>query len=764
MDEPSADDAVQYRFGEFLLDPATRALYRNGERVELQPKVFDLIVHLVECRDRAVSKDELQDAVWPRQVITETAMTRAVMKARKALDDDANQPRMIATLQTHGYHFIAPVVVEARPASDSPSASNDGASAASAPATLRREWPWLPISLVILLGAIAVLWLWRREAAEPPLLAAGEIARLAILPVENDSGDSRFDWARLGLVAGVGDYLETTRAAEIVPIRNITRLMDRQRPPTASDADLTELVRRFAVTDGATHVVAASIEEGAGSLRLRYRLADAAGNVRQRTLVGDTPTRLMTGLGADLAAQFDAGGEHREVPGDEFANEAYLRGKSAALSGDYDAAVTLFESAMSQSPDALWPRLELAMIARNRRQFDEAEAQFTGLIKDARRAGNAAVEFSAVNSLGNLYLMSERIEQAAERWQEALALAERQDEPYWMAKAYHNLSIAANIQRDQKAARDYIQKASDAFTRAGFEVLPPQLAMKIGDQHHVDGQLDTAEHYVEQAIHGYRTLGILNAEALSVGNLAHIRQDQGRLDESAALLAQTIEMLRRAQDQERAIGTTFGELGVVNSLRGDAEGAEAAFAEAQTLLEPLRERIPLAALELRRAGHRLRQGDFDAAAVDLNAALEHYREGRLPYGEALTQAMLSRLHAATGDSAAAVDLASQASLTAEVSGSDEARTDAADAAIRARFSAEGPTDAVIAAWSEFHRTCPQKLPGKPYSCVRWQLDAANSLQAGGREDVAAEWIAAVRRRMSSAPGLEQAEQALKQAK
>ncbi|MEZ5464162.1 MAG: winged helix-turn-helix domain-containing protein [Lysobacteraceae bacterium] len=766
MDEPSADAAVRYRFGEFLLDPGRRALYRDGERVELQPKVFDLIVYLVEQRERAVSKDELQDTVWPRQVITETALTRAVMKARKALDDDASQPRMIATLQTHGYHFIAPVQVESRtPSYDSTVIVEAGERPPpEAEATTRpRDWPWLPIALVLLLGAVVVLWLWRREATEAPLLAGGEIARLAILPVDNASGDNRFDWARLGLVAGVSDYLETTRAAETVPLRNVTRLIDNQSPPLDSDADLGALVRRFAVTDGATHVVAASIEADAGALRLRYRLVDAAGNVRHRTLVGDSPTRLMSGLAADLAAQFDAGGERRNVPDDEFANEAYLRGKAAMLSGDYDGAVTLFESALSQAPGALWPRLELALIARNRRQFDDAEAQFGALIDDARRRGDTAVEFSAVNSLGNLYLMSERIEQAEPRWQEALALAERQDEPYWMAKVLHNLSIAANVRQDRQQARDYIQKASEAFTRAGFEVLPPQLAMKIGDQHHIEGQLDTAEHYVEQAIHGYRTLGILNAEALSIANLAHIRRDQGRLDESAALLAQTIEMLRRAQDQQRTLGTTFGELGAVNSERGDSGGAEAAFVEAQPLLEPLRERIPLAALELRRAKHRLGQGDLAAAATDLEAALGHYREGRLPYGESLTLATLSRLSAATGNADQAVEFAEQARQAAETGNTDEGRVDAAEATVRARFASEGASEAVIADWSAFHQGCPDRLPGKPFSCVSWQLDAARSLLAAGRSDVATDWIGAVRVRMPHAPGLDAAETALQTA-
>jgi DNA-binding winged helix-turn-helix (wHTH) protein len=54
------------RFGEFELNPATRELRRGGERVDLQPKVFDRIAYLLEQRAWVVDKDELLQAVWPR--------------------------------------------------------------------------------------------------------------------------------------------------------------------------------------------------------------------------------------------------------------------------------------------------------------------------------------------------------------------------------------------------------------------------------------------------------------------------------------------------------------------------------------------------------------------------------------------------------------------------------------------------------------------------------------------------------------------------
>ena len=81
------------RFEDFELDIASREMRRSGEVVPLEPRVFSLLVYLYEHRHRAVDKDEIQDAVWKGLVVSETALTRAIMKASYSpLDDRPGQP------------------------------------------------------------------------------------------------------------------------------------------------------------------------------------------------------------------------------------------------------------------------------------------------------------------------------------------------------------------------------------------------------------------------------------------------------------------------------------------------------------------------------------------------------------------------------------------------------------------------------------------------------------------------------------------------
>jgi TolB-like protein len=93
-------------FDPFELDMQRRELRRDGEVVDVQAKVLDLLAYLVRHRDRAVPKEELIGAVWPDTVVTDAVLTSAVRKARRALGDEASHGGLIRTVHRHGYRFV----------------------------------------------------------------------------------------------------------------------------------------------------------------------------------------------------------------------------------------------------------------------------------------------------------------------------------------------------------------------------------------------------------------------------------------------------------------------------------------------------------------------------------------------------------------------------------------------------------------------------------------------------------------------------------
>ena len=104
-----AEAARTLHFNDCELDLAARELRVRGQIRAIEPKAFDLLAYLVEHRDRVVEKEELQDALWPDVVVTEASLTRTIMKARKAVDDDAHTQSVIKTLPRHGYRFVAAI-------------------------------------------------------------------------------------------------------------------------------------------------------------------------------------------------------------------------------------------------------------------------------------------------------------------------------------------------------------------------------------------------------------------------------------------------------------------------------------------------------------------------------------------------------------------------------------------------------------------------------------------------------------------------------
>jgi DNA-binding winged helix-turn-helix (wHTH) protein len=108
---------MKVRFDSFEFDTATRELRRGGARVHLSPKSFDLLEILVERRPALVTKDELQDRLWPDSVVLEANLGNAVAEIRKALGDDPKSPRFVWTVSRRGYRFSAGVEPAGSPAS-----------------------------------------------------------------------------------------------------------------------------------------------------------------------------------------------------------------------------------------------------------------------------------------------------------------------------------------------------------------------------------------------------------------------------------------------------------------------------------------------------------------------------------------------------------------------------------------------------------------------------------------------------------------------
>ena len=107
-----------YLFEDFALDTGTRELRRSGRLLSIEPKVFDLIAHLVANRERVIAKDALIAGVWSGRVVSDSALTTCINAARAVLSDSGESQRLIKTLPRKGLRFVGVVRSEERPGSE----------------------------------------------------------------------------------------------------------------------------------------------------------------------------------------------------------------------------------------------------------------------------------------------------------------------------------------------------------------------------------------------------------------------------------------------------------------------------------------------------------------------------------------------------------------------------------------------------------------------------------------------------------------------
>ena len=203
-------------FGDHRLDIKRRELWRGARRIELEPKVFDLLVYLVDNRDRVVSKEDLLEAVWGGRIVSESALTTRLNAVRRALGDDGASQRFVRTFNRKGVRFVGEVM----------------------------EVP---------------------DAAADPALPLPEKPSIAVLPFENLTGDPEQDYFVDGMVEEI-----TTAIARFpwlfVIARNSSFAYKDKR------LDLKQVAREL----GVRYVLEGSVRKADNRVRITAQLIDTA--------------------------------------------------------------------------------------------------------------------------------------------------------------------------------------------------------------------------------------------------------------------------------------------------------------------------------------------------------------------------------------------------------------------------------------------------------------------------------------------------------
>ena len=616
-----------FRFGPYELDEAGRELRRNGERVETEPKSFDLLLYLLQNRDRAVDKDELQTRLWPRSMVTEASLTRCVMKARRAVGDDADRQSVIRTLHSQGYRFVAVIDETSERASGSPLEDFSQTLTMAAQRIRKpRSKHYLFAAAVLLVLAIGVGLLMLRDP--PPHLASGVVA---VLPVDNRVDDKHLEWVRVGLMSLLTRMLEDA-GIDVAPEQAVLRIVG---DTDVGEAPSDEWMARIRLEADADVVLNTTLDLAGGLYRLAAIVTYGDGRRTRRVIVGDSPAELAADMARVIAGIVsgdgtESSGRFAKVSADPFVNEMYARALDLEMQGRYEDARTLFQVAANEEPDLFFLRYEIALCTRDLREWESAEAQFQALYAEASAGDDPRALIVTLNSHGVMELNRNDTDAAEPRFLEALEVAGGKRFADERAALHTDLALVAGRRGDTALAKDHYDQALEAFEEAGREPSPnfdnnyAGLLIDLGD-------FATAQKYSERAVEGFRLRGERQFEAPALNRLAKILLHRGDIDGGILLHQQAMLIYQE-------IGDALGEMSVMTAMtaayreKGDLTRARLNADETRLRADSLGDDLARADAFMQSAYVDSDFGLHEAARVNFSAALGIFEKLGDPIG------------------------------------------------------------------------------------------------------------------------------------
>lgn len=380
-------------FGPYSLDLRSGELRKLGTKVKMGGQSFDILCLLLDAQGEMVTREELRTKLWPSDTFVDFdhGLNSAVQRLRDCLSDTAEKPRWIETVPRRGYRFVGQVEWQ-----DGNGAASDPAKEIDSPQTLeasshapqaagRTKHRWALVAVILILAVFCMAVGYRVTTQSANRQTAGMIRSLAVLPLENLSGDPSQDYFADGLTDELITMLAKNHSLRVVSRTSSMQYKGAKRP-------LPEIARKLGV-DG---ILEGSVERKGNRVHMTVQLIYAPTDAHVWAETYDRelkeafliPEELSETVAKEVKAATSGTGKERYVNPE--AHDDYLRGRYFWFEGNDTRSQEYFEKAIQIQPDyaAAWAGLADSYAVRGVNE----EAPAKDVTAQAEAAARKAVE------------------------------------------------------------------------------------------------------------------------------------------------------------------------------------------------------------------------------------------------------------------------------------------------------------------------------------------------------------------------------------
>lgn len=527
-----------WRFDPFEFDSRSGELTRRGQApVRLRHKLAQVLLFLLENRERPVGKEELLDSLWQHGDYRERSLTQSIRELRQALGDSASTPVYIRTLPQRGYQWIAKPTTECQP---------------RAPKPLKRSgWRWALVASLALTSLILLGWL-------RPVVTSDEeptegVPSVAIFPFANDTGDPALDWLRLGYADMLAKTLSPSPHVRITPPSTATQLLANHglQWPT-----LPVYIQGLLREQGLDLALIASVRHHNRAQVLDFQLIDAEGDIRQGSItypsLTDASAEVARQLMHLIAPEAGASPPVQALPGDApeaaLARRVLAEGISALQTQGPARANELFQAADLLVKDDPWVTACRAKAQLLTGDWHQARVKLQQLQQRPEKTPlRAFVEYWSAQ----LAFRRGQLDASQSLLHKAIAAAEPSHSVEILADSYRLLAQIAWQQMDWAQFEHWQAKADRVIPNNANLSIEADRLFYLGNP--VGQGLDTypnedladSARLVEQALQFYSELNY--EPMIAASELALARNEALSLERRTAMLNSAIERYRALQ-------------------------------------------------------------------------------------------------------------------------------------------------------------------------------------------------------------------------